>query len=162
MYTVRPGRGLADVPQTPAALPATILGVPIAQYCSDWIKWPWTGYCWAYSPAAWGQMANFAGQAATIPQPAPPAAVTNYGVSQTEPPTPEQAQAAIQAAIDAAAAKSRADTLAAFQNMIPVLDTGAGDGGGGGLSTLSLIALGLVVGGGVLILVTTGGGRGRR
>lgn len=159
MYVVRSrSRGLADVPQTPAALPATINGVPIAQYCSDWIKWPWTGYCWAYSPAAWGQMANFAGQAATlIPQPAPPPAVTNLGVSETQPPTVEQAAAATDAAIAAAAEATKAQNLAAFRSMIPVADSGGGDGGG--LSTFALIALGLVAGGAVLLL---GSGRGRR
>ena len=161
MYVVRPRsrrRGLADVPQTSAAMPATILGIPIADYCSDWVKW-WTNlYCYAYSPAAWGQMSNFATQAArTLPLPAPPPAVTNLGVSETVPPTTEQAAAATQAAIDAAAAQTKAQTLAAFQGLIPVADSGGG--GGGGLSITALIALGLVAGGAVVLL---GSGRGRR
>lgn len=160
MYVTRSrsrGRGFGDVPQTPAAVPATIAGVPIADYCSDWVKW-WTNlYCYAYSPAAWGQMSNFASQAgALLPQPAPPPAVTNLGVSETQPPTVEQATAATDAAIAAAAEQTKAQNLAAFRLMIPVADSG---GGGGGLSTFALIALGLVAGGAVLVL---GSGRGRR
>lgn len=158
MYRIRSGSGgFGDVPQTSAAMPSTILGVPIADYCSDGLKWLTNYYCWSYSPAAWGQMSSFAGQASTLPLPVPPQAVTNYGVSETVPPTVEQAESATSAALKEAAAATQAQNLAAFQGFIPVLDL---SGGGGGLGTLALVALGLGAAG--VLLVLTAGRKRRR
>jgi hypothetical protein len=166
MYMARPRRrGLADVP---SSMPQTILGIPIADYCSDWLKWLTNGYCWAYSPAAWGQMSQFASQATAIPKVVPPPAVTSTGVSETVPPTPAKAQAAIDASLAAASAARKQQTLDAFKGMLPVADSGCdpndptcGASPIAGLSLKALIAIGLVAGGG-LLLMTMGGGRRRR
>jgi hypothetical protein len=59
-------------------------------------------------------------QAAKLPLPPPPEAVTHYGVSETIPPTTEQAQAAINASLKVAAEKAQAQNLEAFQGMQPL------------------------------------------
>lgn len=82
-----------------------------------------------------------------LPAPVPPAAVTEYGVSPTVPPTPEQAQQAIDAALSGSAQATQAQNLNYFSSVSANLDQlGTATGGGSSLSTW------LLVGGGALFL----------
>lgn len=147
MYTARPRvRGM---------------GATVADFCTS--VWDyWNPACWAYSPSGWAQQRAFEAQAATIQPPVPPPAVTSTGVSETVPPTTDQATAAINAALAQGATQTQAQNLQTFQQMQPVSDTGGStlsdlvssltQTGGTGISTTALIAIGLVVGGGILIM----------
>lgn len=169
--TRRRGLGWRGLGDAPSSFPQTILGQPIWQYCSDSLKWVTNYYCWSYSPSAWGQMMQFANQPlGTMPK--PPGAVTNYGVSETVPPTVEQAAAAVQAATNQAIKDTQAANLAQSQSFVPVCDadteildptsnTCVPIPPVGGLSMTTLIAIGLAAGVGLIVL-TSGGGGGRR
>ena len=169
MYWVRSGtaRGLgqaAEIPWNAVIGPGGDVVTPDAgstvynaAACSSWGNWFGSAYCWRYLPSEWADMYKFGSQ----PVVAPPPAVTSTGVSETVPPTPAEAQAAIDASISQASAQTKANTLAAFQQMNPVdLLSLPGGGGGGGLGTFAVVALGLAAAGAVLLI--SSGRRGRR
>lgn len=135
MYRARPGsRGLGAL--------ANISQRDISNCSSGWYWLIPT--CWAYSQGAWQQM----GSLPTPPAPAPPAGPST--VQQETTPgawTPDQA-------IEQAAETTRAQNQAFF-GTVPFLS-----GDGSGLSTTSMIALGLAAGA-ILLLVISGGRRRR-
>lgn len=81
-----------------------------------------------------------------LPLPAPPPAVTNYGVSETVPPTVEQANQAVSDALAASAAATQAQNLNYFSQVSANLDQLTSGQG-------SSIPTWLLVGGGALALV---------
>lgn len=101
----------------------TIFGMSVPDYCSSYLRWITSPCCFQYTPSAWSQMSQFQQQAATIPQPSPPPAVTSTGVSETVPPTVSEAQQAIDTSLSQAAGTTQANIMAAFKNMIPVADS---------------------------------------
>lgn len=156
MYMVRPRRGLGDTVSNVMPFGGNPNLTEAAKCSQGWLVYLTNPDCWGYSPSAWQQQQQFAQQPFPVP-PVPPPAVTSVGVSETTPPTPEQAQSAIDAALAAGASQSQAANLAASQGFVPVLDTSqTGDAGITGLSTSALIAIGLVLGGGVLLFSMTG------
>ena len=169
MYRARPGSrgmGVFDV-GTAGACGFTDLGVlkgecwclSVGQTLCDWVNGPGS-----YVAA----LATQAPDVAYPQQPLPPApqAVTNFGVSETVPPTVDQAQAAIDASIAAQKAAQNQQNQDYFNQVAAALNAlGKGGGTGGtpnpfGLSTTALIAIGLAAGIGLLVL--TSGGRRRR
>lgn len=162
MYIVRPRRrGLGDTVSNTLPFQGNPNLTESAKCSQGWLVYLTNPDCWGYSPTAWQQQQQFASQPFPVAPPAPPA-VTSTGVSETVPPTPEQAQTAIDASLTQAAQAAQAQNLAQSQDFIPVLDMSQIGGGVTGLSTTSLIAIGIAAGGVLLILTSMGGRRRRR
>lgn len=79
-----------------------------------------------------------------MPLPAPPPAVTNSGVSPTSAPTVDQANQAIQSAIEQSAATTQQQNLDYFNQVASGLDQLAAGGGGGSSSVGVVVAIAAV------------------
>lgn len=137
----------------------------LASDCAGYsfMQWLVSPPCWAYSPSTWNAL-NL--QYPSPPAPAPPG-VPTIGTVQSPgtlaPSSGASAQQAISSAIDQGVTNTQSQNQSFFGGMTvnDTCDPTIEDCPTGGLSTTTLIAIGLVVGVGALILTSQSGRRRR-
>lgn len=133
----------------------------LASDCAGYsfMQWLFAPPCWAYSPSTWNALSL---QYPAPPAPAPPG-VPTIGTVQSSgtlaPSSGPAAQQSINQAIDQGVANTQAQNQSFFGGLTvndacdPSIDANCPTGG---LSTTALIAIGLVVGVGALLLTSSG------
>lgn len=161
------GTGTVGSPLTPAGI------AYCAANASSVLGWLTTPSCWAYSPDAWVTMQSATAAAPTnITTPAA-APVPESPLATVPPPSGEAAQSAVNALLtgteqqaQAAGTEQMAQVPVFGEPSIPFTGTGCDPGtdptcgqGVGGLSTTALIAIGIALGVGLLVMTSTSGRR---